>query len=282
MTVAVRMGNFTLDGADFAAIARMTHAHAGIRLNPGKQQLVYARLVTLVRRLGLEDFPEFVALMQSDAQVRHAAICALTTNHTRLFREDHHYQHFAETARPALVAAAARGRPVRLWSSACASGEEAVSLAMAMLGTDRAEGARLAPHDIAILATDLAPHVLDTARLGSYPADDARDIPDPYRRAWTRIVDDRLTMAPEVRAIVHYRQLNLIDAWPMRSTFDIIFCRNVMIYFDEPTRERLIERFAAVLKPGGYLYLGHSERAVGPAAAAFETVGNTIYRRRAC
>ncbi|MFS0773514.1 CheR family methyltransferase [Sphingomonas sp. 1P08PE] len=274
-------GDYALDTASFETIARITHAHAGITLNDGKRQLVYSRLAKQIRKRGLSGFPEFVALMQTDPAIRREAIFALTTNHTKLFRENHHFDHFAAHVRPALVRAAERGRPVRLWSSASSSGEEPYSLAMTLLGDNRAVGARLAQRDIAMLATDLAPHVLSVAKAGRYPAEMAKDVPDRFRRIWTANADDQMVMAPELKRIISYRQLNLLDPWPMQGKFDAIFCRNVMIYFDEPTKARLIERFAELLAPGSFLYIGHSERVIGPATDAFEPVGNTIYRRRA-
>jgi chemotaxis protein methyltransferase CheR len=274
-------GDYALDTASFETIARITHAHSGITLNDGKRQLVYSRLAKQIRKRGLSGFPEFVALMQTDPTIRREAIFALTTNHTKLFRENHHFDHFAAQVRPALVSAAERGRPVRLWSSASSSGEEPYSLAMTLLGDNRAVGARLAQRDIAMLATDLAPHVLSVAKAGRYPAEMAKDVPDRFRRIWTTIADDQMVMAPELKRIISYRQLNLLDPWPMQGKFDAIFCRNVMIYFDEPTKARLIERFAELLAPGSFLYIGHSERVIGPATDAFEPVGNTIYRRRA-
>ncbi len=272
-------GDFALGVGDFQAIARMTHEHSGITLNEGKRQLVYSRLAKQVRKRGLSGFGEFVALMQNDADARREAIFALTTNHTKLFREDHHFKHFASVVRPGLIAAAERGRPVRMWSSASSSGEEPYSLAMTMLGDDRAAGARLAQRDIMMLATDLAPHVLAVARGGRYPAEMAKDVPERFRRAWTTLDKDQMVMAPELKRIIAYRQLNLLDPWPMKGKFDVIFCRNVMIYFDEPTKARLIERFAELLAPGSFLYIGHSERVIGPATDAFEAVGNTVYRR---
>ena len=270
---------FALTDADFTTIARMTHAHSGIVLGDGKRQLVYSRLAKQVRRRGLSGFGPYVELLRNDADARREAIFALTTNHTKFFREDHHFDHFATAVRPGLIAQAERGLPVRLWSSASSSGEEPYSLAMTLLGNDRAAGARLAQRDIAILATDLAPHVLATAAAGRYPADMAKAVPDSLRRAWTRIEADEMVMAGELTRLVSYRQLNLLVPWPMRGGFDAIFCRNVMIYFDEPTKQRLTERFAELLAPGRFLYIGHSERVTGPAAAMFEPVGNTIYRR---
>ncbi|WP_267382435.1 MULTISPECIES: protein-glutamate O-methyltransferase CheR [unclassified Sphingomonas] len=279
--VPAHVSEFALGNAEFEFIARMTHAHAGIVLNDGKRQLVYSRLAKLVRRRGLAGFDAYVELLKNDAKARREAIFALTTNHTKFFREDHHFNHFDRVVRPTLLAQAERGRPVRLWSSASSSGEEPYSLAMTLLGDNRAAATRLIQRDVAMLATDLAPHVLATAAAGRYPAEMAKDVPERFRRAWTRTEGDEMVMASELKRVVSYRPLNLLGPWPMQGTFDAIFCRNVMIYFDEPTKERLIARFAELLGPGGHLYIGHSERVTGPAVDAFEPVGQTIYRKRA-
>ncbi|WP_267379771.1 MULTISPECIES: protein-glutamate O-methyltransferase CheR [unclassified Sphingomonas] len=275
------VGEFTLDAADFTTIARMTHAHSGIVLADGKRQLVYSRLAKIVRRRGMSGFADYVELLRNDADARREAIFALTTNHTKFFREDHHFAHFTTHVRAGLIAQAERGRPVRLWSSASSSGEEPYSLAMTLLGDDKAAGTRLASRDVAILATDLAPHVLATASAGRYPVAMARDIPERYRRTWMSKEADELVMSPELKRVLAYRRLNLLESWPMKGRFDVVFCRNVMIYFDEPTKARLIERFAELMAPGSFLYIGHSERVIGPATSAFEPVGQTIYRRTA-
>ncbi|MBU3076511.1 CheR family methyltransferase [Sphingomonas quercus] len=271
-------GSFAFSKADFAVIARIVHSQAGITLNESKMQLVYSRLAKFVRAKGMSDFHDYVALIQQDKEERQRAIFALTTNHTRLFREDHHFTHFEQVMRPAILAAAESGKQVRLWSSACSSGEEPYSLGMTLLGSDRAEAQRLINRNVAILATDLAPHVLATARAGAYPATAASDIPDRYRKLWTRISGDTMQMAPELMTLIAFRQLNLLDEWPIKVKFDAIFCRNVMIYFDDAVKSRLIERFAERLAPGGYLYIGHSERLVGPATNRFVPAGQTIYR----
>ncbi|WP_112381464.1 CheR family methyltransferase [Sphingomonas carotinifaciens] len=277
---APMQGEFHLSDGDYETIARMAHAHAGIMLGTGKRQLVYSRLAKQVRRRGMADFADYVALLRNDADARREAIFALTTNHTKFFREDHHFTHFAQHVRPDLLARSERGTPVRLWSAACSSGEEPYTLAMTLLGEDRAGGGRIAQRDIAILATDLAPHVIATAKAGRYPAEMARDIPDRFRRTWVKPVGDEIAMAPELQRVIAYKHLNLLESWPMRGRFDVIFCRNVMIYFDEPTKARLLERFAGLIPAGGYMYIGHSERLIGPAATMFDSVGHTIYRRR--
>ncbi len=264
--------------ADFHAIAEIAYAEAGIVLPEGKAMLVYSRLASLVRTSGCATFGSYVMRIREHAGERSKAIGALTTNHTYFYREAHHFDHFRDHVRPHLVRRLERGDPVRMWSAGCASGEETWSLAMALLGPDHAGGAALARHDIRILATDIATHALAAAQAAHYRTTDMQAVPDDLRAAWVTIDDDGARIAPELRAIVRFRTLNLLGAWPMAGRFDVIFCRNVMIYFDSPTRERLVSRFADLLTPDGLLYLGHSERVTGPALDRFVLQAPTIYR----
>ncbi|HEX8446963.1 MAG TPA: protein-glutamate O-methyltransferase CheR [Sphingomonas sp.] len=271
---------FVFTRQDFDVIARMVHAHSGIFLSEAKTQLVYSRLAKFLREHRMTRFSDYVEMLRTDAEERKRAVYALTTNHTRFFREDHHFDHMTATLRPLLLKRIAAGNPVRLWSSASSSGEEPYSMAMTLLGTDRAEANRIIGGDVAILATDLAPHVIAAAKAGRYPIAQGPDIPDRYARLWMKTAGDTVVMGPEIQKLVAFRQLNLLDEWPIKGKFDAIFCRNVMIYFDEPTKARLIERFHEKLVPNGFLYIGHSERLVGPATDRFEPAGQTIFRRR--
>lgn len=272
------IGRGVYSPADFEAVRAIVHDCAGIVLPPGKAMLVYSRLAPLVRDTGSATFAAYVARIRANEEERRRAICALTTNHTFFFRENHHFDHFRETVLPGLVARAAKGRPVRLWSAGCSSGEETWSLVMTMLGEDRAAGRRLAGQDIRVLATDLADHAVKAARAARYATDAVEAVPTALRSAWMRTVDNTVVVADEARALVRFNILNLLGDWPMQRRFEVIFCRNVMIYFDQATKERLVERFAQHLAPGGHLYIGHSERVTGPAAKRLRPVGPTIYR----
>lgn len=275
--------------ADFRRIAALIHAETGIVLSERKRMLAYSRLAPLVRRSGVTSFTAFLDTLDSDRQALGAVITALTTNHTYFHREPHHYEHFEATVRADLAARALAGEPVRLWSAGCSSGEEVWTLLMALLGPDREAGLRLAGRDILALASDISTTALAGARAATYPRAAMDALPEPLRRAWCVPIESggeggsepRLAIAPQVQALVRLRVLNLLGDWPMARPFDVIFCRNVMIYFDGPTKERLVERFARQLVPGGYLYIGHSERVSGPASALLEPVGPTIYRRSA-
>ncbi|USI71712.1 CheR family methyltransferase [Sphingomonas morindae] len=266
---------------DFEAVRDLIYQEAGIVLPPRKATLVYSRLAPLVRATGSATFANYIQRIRADDQERRRAVSALTTNHTFFYREPHHFEHFIETVRPELVHAAETGKPVRLWSAGCSTGEETWSLVLSLLGPDRTEGRRLAQRDVAVLATDIADHALSAAREASYAADALKPVPEPLRRAWSESRDGRAAIVPDATALVRFRWLNLLGEWPMKKKFDVIFCRNVMIYFDQPTKERLVERLGQMLVPNGHLYIGHSERVTGAAARFLSPVGSTIYRRTA-
>ena len=265
---------------DFETVAAMVRAEAGIVLPPGKAMLVYSRLAPLVRASGLGTFAAYLAGLAQDGEARRKAVNALTTNHTFFYREEHHFQHFAQEVRPHLCAMLGRGEAVRLWSAGCSSGEETWSLAMTLLGPDRHEGKMLAHKDIKILASDIADHALARASAATYDAKALDAVPTALCAAWTQKRADAVTIAETLREMVQFRRLNLHGDWPLRRRFQTIFCRNVMIYFDQSGKEALLARFARQLEPGGYLYIGHSERVSGPAETLLENVGPTIYRRR--
>ena len=272
---------FAFDAADHAAISRLAYDEAGIVLPPGKAQLVYGRLARRVRACGLDGFGAYVALLDEDEGERARAIDALTTNHTSFFRENHHFEHFVAHAWPALNERLAGGGRVRLWSSACSSGEEPYSLVMAALGRDRRAAEQLARRDFRVLATDLSTDILAAARAGCYSAETIKTVPGDLRAAWVERAGDEAQIRAEVRSLIAFRQLNLLKPWPMRQPFDAIFCRNVMIYFDEATKARLLSRLADCLVPGGFLYIGHSERLSPDIAARFTCIGRTMFQKDA-
>ncbi len=271
--------------ADFRRISGLIHAETGIVLSDRKRMLAYSRLAPLVRRSGLTSFGEFLDTLDGDARLLTEVVAALTTNHTYFHREPHHFDHFETTVRPDLVRRATAGEEVRIWSAGCSTGEEIWTLLMVLLGADRGAGMRLAQSRLIALASDISINALAGARAATYPASALEAVPEPLRRAWCIAAPDsgsepRLGIDPVLQAMVRFRELNLMGEWPMRRPFDVIFCRNVMIYFDGPTKDRLLTRFANALLPGGYLYIGHSERVSGPAAELLDPVGPTIYRRR--
>jgi chemotaxis protein methyltransferase CheR len=272
-------GEFVFTEGDFRRIAAMVHGDAGIALHETKATLVYSRLAKRLRALGLANFQDYCELVAGAEGVdeRQRMLAALTTNVTRFFREPHHFDHLRDKVLPPLLAAARSGRKVRLWSAACSSGQEPYSVAMTILSA-APDAAGL---DIKILATDIDPNMVAEARLGVYAEGLLTGVPEDHRRRWTAPAAARpgyVQVSDQVRALVTFNELNLIGDWPMKGTFSAIFCRNVAIYFDDDTQARLWSRFAPLLPVGGVLYIGHSERVAGPAAAHFAPDGITTYR----
>lgn len=263
-----------LSEAEFRRIAAILHADSGIHLPEGKNTLVYSRLAKRLRALGLESFRDYCNLVSSDEgkDERRHMLSALTTNHTRFFREPHHFTDLARHLRERWVPQARAGGRVRIWSAGCSSGEEPYTIALTVLSVfpdaDR--------YDFRILATDIDPVILGKARAGLYAADTVRDVPVALREKFTeRQPDGRVAMGAALRKLITFNELNLMGAWPMKGRFDAIFCRNVAIYFEEETQERLWTRFTSLLTPDGRLFVGHSERAADP---RLKTDGQTVYR----
>lgn len=271
-------GEFGFEETDFAFIASTLYEDAGIHLPASKANLVYSRLAKRLRALGLENFRDYCALVGSEDGVTERAqmIAALTTNVTRFFREPHHFDHLRAKVIEPNVKDIRAGKRLRIWSAGCSSGQEPYSIALTLLGLlPDARG-----YDARILATDINTHVLETARRGVYPVEELTSVPIELRRSWMEPAGNgamRLDDGP--RGLVTYRQLNLVGTWPMRGPFDAVFCRNVAIYFDERTQVRLLNRIASLVRPGGYLYLGHSERLIGPAETLFKIDGTTVYKK---
>ncbi|GIK50060.1 MAG: protein-glutamate O-methyltransferase [Hyphomonadaceae bacterium] len=268
-------GEFVFTGENFRRIATLMRSETGIHLPEAKATLVYSRLAKRLRQLGLPNFDAYCELIASDRgeAERNAMVAALTTNVTRFFREPHHFEHLRDRVLPALAEAARRGARVRMWSSACSSGEEPYSMALTLLAL-MPEAARF---DVRILATDIDPNVVATAKAGAYSDHAVEPIPAPLRERWMTRVDGKWRAGEEMRALVRFNTLNLIGAWPMKGRFDVIFCRNVVIYFEQETQDLIWQRFQSVLAPNGRLYVGHSERVDSP---AYASDGLTIYRLR--
>lgn len=269
--------------ADFTRIAALVKAEAGIILSSKKKMLAYSRLAPLVRESGLQTFTQYLNVVDSDASQRKRVISALTTNHTYFNREPHHFEHFSNVVRPDLIARSQSKDKVRIWSAGSSSGEEIHTLMMFLLGEDKAKGKNIARGNLLVLASDLAPHAVNAAQAATYDGAAVSKLPDALRKAWCDPIPgdptNSVTIAREITQLIRYRQLNLLRAWPFDALFDVIFCRNVMIYFDEPTKAELVLRFARQLKVGGYLYIGHSERVSGEGARLLKPVGATIYQR---
>ncbi|HEY3695387.1 protein-glutamate O-methyltransferase [Phenylobacterium sp.] len=271
-------GAFPFTGADFHRIAALLRADVGIHLTETKAPLVYARLVKRVQALGLQSFHDYCSLVtgRDGADERRRMASALTTNVTRFFREPHHFEHLKSEVLPDLVRSARQGGRVRVWSAGCSSGEEPYSIALTLLSllSDAAD------YDIKILATDIDHDMLQKARRGVYGDACVGPIDPALRKRWLTPGTSehgavQWTVREPLRNLVSFRELNLVGGWPMRGPFQVIFCRNTLIYFDAGLRIETWSRMAPLLSPGGLLYVGHSERIAG--TSAFETVGLTTY-----
>ena len=270
-------GEFAFTAEDFRHIAQTLHSHAGIALTEGKAALVYSRLAKRLRALGLRSFRDYCALIEGVDGVdeRQAMMAALTTNVTRFYREPHHFDDLRDRVMPALAERARAGGRVRLWSAACSNGQEPYSMALTVLSV-LPEAADL---DVRVLATDIDPNMVAQGHAGLYSEETLEPAPATlWRRYFERADRGQWAAGPQLRRLVAFRELNLIGDWPMRGRFDVIFCRNVVIYFDEATQERVWSRFVPCMNAGATLYIGHSERVTGPAAAQLRPDGLTAYR----
>ncbi|PWE57780.1 chemotaxis protein [Metarhizobium album] len=273
-------GEYPLTRRDLSEIAAMIYADAGIYLNDSKASLVYSRLSKHIRTLGLSGFREYCQLVSSPAGAgpRREMLSHLTTNFTRFFRENHHFEHLKNDVLPELLTRAKSGGRVRIWSAACSDGQEPYSIALTLLSVMP----NAADYDIRILATDIDPKILALARAGVYDETALETVSPAMRKQWFREVDvsgrRKFQIDDRVKKLITFNELNLMAQWPFKGPFDVIFCRNVVIYFDEPTQMKIWSRFATNLPDGGYLYIGHSERVSGDAKNLFDNIGITTYR----
>lgn len=265
--------SFTLE--EFRFLAGLANAKTGIVLNEQKKDMVYGRLVRRLRALKLGSFREYCDLIDSPcgADEMGHLINAITTNLTSFFREGHHFEHLRDTVLKPLVQSGQKR--IRLWSSACSAGMEPYSMAMTM----RAAIPGIDQYDAKILATDIDTNMVNTGHQGQYNASDVGPVPNEYARyLQPGQKPNTVQMSDELRRMITFKQLNLLEDWPMKGPFDAVFCRNVVIYFDKPTKEVLFERMAELIKPQGWLYIGHSENLHG-ISDRFKLIGRTIYQR---
>lgn len=269
-----------LSDASFDCIARIAHEQAGLVLTHAKKNMVKSRVVRRLRALNIASFETYADLVcgpEGAGELRHL-INALTTNVSQFFRESHHFDLLRQTILPPLLQRADKGGKVRIWSAGCSNGQEPYSIAMVL---DEMEP-NLATRDIRILATDIDADVLAFARTGTYPLSMIDGVPKALVAKYFSPVagaPDQRQVSGQLTRLIAFRELNLHQRWPMQGSFDLIFCRNVLIYFDPAMQERLLSRFRDILLPDGWLMLGHSERVPAPIAADFVSGGITALRK---
>ncbi|MEQ8273038.1 MAG: protein-glutamate O-methyltransferase CheR [Deltaproteobacteria bacterium] len=263
---------------DFDWIRTTIKSKTGINLGEEKRDLVYNRLARRVRGYGLADFSAYIDYVtKNPAEEMESLINAITTNVTAFYREPHHFEQLTRFIRT-IPANHRGGRKLRVWSAGCSSGMEPYTIAITIQEATRGQKG----WDAKILATDLDTEILRKAAAGEYRDNAVKDVDKPLRSRY--FVDGkaanqgRSKVTPELRNLITFKRLNLMSQWPMKHPFDVIFCRNVMIYFDKPTQASLLERFVDRLAVGGLLCIGHSE-SIPPSMDRLESLGKTAFRK---
>ena len=265
---------------DFKLVQQLVAEHTGINLTEAKKDLVYGRLSKRIRKLGLSSFQEYINYVNDDHESELINfINAITTNLTSFFRENHHFEYLRNKLIPELLQRNEDTRKIRIWSAGCSTGEEPYSIAITVL-----EALEQHPNwDVRILATDLDTNVVATATAGRYTEERITGIDKATKKRWflkgSGNNSGHVRVSRELQDIITFRQLNLMNQWPMKGSFDIIFCRNVVIYFDKPTQRVLFDRYANILSDNGGLFIGHSET-LFKVSERFKSIGNTIYQKK--
>jgi chemotaxis protein methyltransferase CheR len=266
---------FELSARQFKRVKQMVSRFSGINLKEGKEALVQARLIKRARALQMVSLSAYLRYIESNEGVRELGdmIDAMTTNKTGFFREAEHFNFMREK-----ILSEIKDPKMRFWSAACSSGEEPFSLAITL----RESISDIDSKDCLILATDISSTMLEKALKAVYHQASVRDLPATVvRKYFDKVANDpnaAFQVKDHVRDLVRLAWLNLIDPWPMQGPFNVIFCRNTMIYFDRSTQQKLISRFWDLLTPGGYLFVGHSEGLLG-LAHKFTYVQPAIYQK---
>ena len=269
---------FELTDSEFKRLRELVHQRTGIALSEAKRELLYGRLARRLRKLKLTSFAEYCQLVERDGSAELQELTnAMTTNLTSFFREDYHFKQLAAEVLPQVESKRSGKRRMRLWSAGCSTGEEPYSLAVVM----REALAHLSGWDIKLLATDIDSKVVATAAEGVYAAERFKGVAPERVKNWFREISGRpdfFAASAELKSLITFKQLNLLDQWPMKGPFDVIFCRNVVIYFDKATQRSLFDRMADLQEPGGWLFIGHSENLLN-VTRRYKLVGRTVYRR---
>jgi chemotaxis protein methyltransferase CheR len=267
---------FLMTTEDFHYIRDVVYSTCGIVLGDHKREMVYSRIARRIRALRLKDCKAYLSYIENHKEQEFSNfINAITTNLTSFFRESHHFDYLTETLVPELKELHKKDRRVRIWSAGCSTGEEPYSIAMTL-----AEHFKRPNWDLKILATDLDSNVLEKAKKGIYTSESVTGLNQDSTKHW--FLHDKSNqhckVNEQLRSYIHFKRLNLLANWPVKGPFDVIFCRNVVIYFDQPTKDTLFKRYSSMLRKGGCLILGHSESMNLKKQTQFKALGKTIYR----
>ncbi len=270
---------FEFSDENFERVRQFVSENTGIVLTDKKKDMVYGRLSKRVRKGGFGSFDAFCnALESGDAEEQDFMINAITTNLTAFFRENHHFEYLAETLIPELVEKKGQNKRLRIWSAGCSTGEEPYSIAMIL----KEYLPDFDEWDVKILATDLDANVVAHGKAGIYREDRITGLPDERIKRWFRRgrgeQSDRVKVSSELQQMISFKRLNLLHEWPMNGPFDLMFCRNVVIYFDKETQKGLFDRYADILAPDAHMFIGHSET-LYKVTTRFDSLGHTIYQK---
>ena len=261
----------------FETIARLVREVSGIQLREGKLGLVRSRLSKRLRENGIDNYSKYIDLVRSRAgeEEMEELICAMSTNVTGFNREPHHFEHFKLQVLPSIIKKLLSGAAVRIWSAGCSNGSEPHTAACAVLDVlpDASK------HDFRILATDIDKYSLETGRSGHYSNDMVSKLAPETRKKWFVKTKTGFQLHDDPRSLVTFKTLNLLKPWPLKRAYDVIFCRNVLIYFSHEDQSKLFVKFADHLSAGAHFYIGHSERVAGPALGKLNSIGATTYQR---
>ncbi len=276
MAIVEKEREFKFTAEDFNILRKLSNDHSGIQVPDERFDMFYSRLSKRVRKLGLNDFKEYCQYLRNNHDDEFTEfINAITTNLTSFFREQHHFDYLRNVVIPELLVRNKGTKQIRIWSAGCSTGEEPYSIAMTLLEN------LPAGWDAQILATDLDTNVLQTASDGIYTQDRVTDLSPDILKRWfmkSKSSPDHVKVKSELQGIIQFKQLNLMQDWPMKTPFDVIFCRNVLIYFDRETKATLAKRYAKMLVGKSWLFIGHSE-SLNQICNEFELVATTSYRK---
>ncbi len=267
-----------LTDTEFQLFADYLYEYAGIKLTLQKKNLLITRLSQVIEKQGYPSFKAYFEHMKSDKTGKTLSefINKISTNHTYFYREEDHFTYLEKTVLPEIIGKYGKQKDLRMWSAGCSNGSEPYTLTMLLNDYFEQD---MKQWDTKILATDISEKVLNMAVKGIYKYNDIDRIPPLWKiKYFKKINQEDFQVNEDIRNNVIFRRLNLLSEFPFKKPFHIIFCRNVMIYFDEPTKQRIISKFHDLLVPGGYLFIGHSET-IDRSASDFVYVRPSVYRR---
>ncbi|MEL7477383.1 MAG: protein-glutamate O-methyltransferase [Pseudomonadota bacterium] len=269
------MREFALSDQDFQTISQKVYKACGIVLGPHKREMVYSRLARRIRANQLDSFSAYLSFLEENEEQEFSQfINAITTNLTSFFRENHHFEYLSNTLIPKILDENKTTKRVRIWSAGCSTGEEPYSIAMTIANRFPTDW------DVKILATDLDSNVLAKAQNGIYDAGNVTGLGDEVLKKWFLKSADghAYKVKPKLQSLIFFKRLNLLEKWPMKGPFDVIFCRNVLIYFDKETKDKLFRGYHQMLAADGHLFIGHSET-MGKEHHEFKNLGRTMYQK---